>query len=639
MRGKIISNIILEMVKYYSGDTKRINHFIKVHSFARTIGKIENIDKDTQFILEVAALVHDIGIKVSEEKYNSAAGKYQEIEGPKIAEELLEKLGVESDVSRRVSYLVGHHHTYSDIDGIDYQILVESDFLVNIFEEDIKEINTIKEKYFKTKAGISILNELYSLKDEVKTEEPKKEAEVKVATNVDDSRRSKIKASKDWANQSVFYHIYPLGFCGAPQFNDCGSEPVSRIKKVIEWIPHLKELGINSIYFGPLFESTEHGYDTADYYKIDRRLGTNQDFKEVCEELHKNDISVVVDGVFNHVGRDFWAFKDIQQNGQSSKYCGWFENLNFGGKSPMGDNFWYEGWEGHFNLVKLNLKNSEVVDHILGAVETWMNEFKIDGIRFDVAYCMDENFFKQINNFCKSKREDFWLMGEMVHGDYSRLAKPGMLDSVTNYECYKGNYSSHNDKNYFEIAYSLNRLFGNGGIYKNIHTYNFADNHDVNRLCSTLKNKEDINNVYTLLYTMPGIPSIYYGSEWGVDGSKANGSDAGIRPELNLTDIKQNDTLNHIKKLGEIHSNLPVLYDGTYEQISVTNQQFAFKRETNGEAAYILLNLSDSDYIFNFNISGSGKLRNLFDNKEIQINNSNVSINVTKHNSMILKKI
>lgn len=648
MRGKIKSSIIGEMINYYSGDVKRINHFLKVHSFAKTIGKLENLNDDEQYVLEIAAIVHDIGIKVSEEKYNSCAGNYQEIEGPQIARELLQKLNVENDVIERVCYLVGHHHTYTNIDKIDYQILVEADFIVNIFEDDIKEIDTIKNKYFKTKTGIHLLEKLYkSETNEDKTveqtvvEKPQEQVVEKPQEQVEliDQKRKEIFNNKDWANESVFYHIYPLGFCGAPQFNDWSSSPISKIKKVIEWIPHLKELGINAIYFGPIFESTEHGYDTADYTKIDRRLGTNDDFKEVCEELHNNDIKVVLDGVFNHVGRDFWAFKDIQQNGQGSKYCGWFQNLNFGGSSPMGDPFWYEGWEGHFNLVKLNLNNRDLVDHLFSAIDMWMNDFKIDGIRLDVAYCMDENFFRELHSFCKSKRDDFWLMGEMVHGDYARLTKPDMLDSVTNYECYKGIYSSHNEKNYFEIAYSLNRQFGNGGIYKNIHTYNFVDNHDVNRLMSTLKNKEDIYNVYTLLYTMPGIPSVYYGSEWGQDGAKANGSDAPIRPELNLENIKENKILSHIKKLGEAHSKLPSLYNGQYEQVLIKNEQYAFKRYTNDETTYVLLNLAESEFTFNFNVNGANKLQNLLNDEIIDVNNSNASIVIHSKCSMILKAI
>lgn len=440
----------------------------------------------------------------------------------------------------------------------------------------------------------------------------------------------------NWINESVFYHIYPLGFCGAPSRNDWG-ETVPRIKKVIEWIPHLKKIGVNAIYFGPLFESTEHGYDTADYNKLDRRLGTNEDFKKVCEELHKDGIKVVVDGVFNHVGRDFWAFKDVQANKQSSKYCGWFENLNFGGQSPMGDPFWYEGWEGHYNLVKLNLKNQEVVDYLLDAVGNWMKEYKIDGLRLDVAYCMDEDFFRKLNAYCKGKREDFWLMGEMVHGDYARLAKPGMLDSVTNYECYKGIYSSHNCKNYFEIAHSLNRQFGRGGIYENIYTYNFVDNHDVNRIGSVLTNENYIYNVYTVLYTMPGVPSIYYGSEWAIKGMKENGSDAPIRPSLNLNNMDDNSRLiKHLEKLAYARKvSYPLKY-GKYEQVVVRNEQLVYCRYVGNDRVYIALNLSDKDEYLNFNVNKNEEFKDLLTKESIGVNNYNVNIKVPAFSGKIL---
>ena len=126
---------------------------------------------------------------------------------------------------------------------------------------------------------------------------------------------------------------------------------------------------------------------------------------------------------------------DIQEKGQASEYCGWFQNLNFGGQSPCGDSFWYEGWNGHYNLVKLNLRNVGVCDHIIDAINYWIESFGIDGIRFDAADCIDFDFFKRIRSFCKGKKPDFWLMGEIIHGDYNRWANPEMLDSVTNYEC------------------------------------------------------------------------------------------------------------------------------------------------------------------------------------------------------------
>lgn len=629
-----ISTIINEMINYYKGDVKRINHFMKVYAISKTIGELEGIDEETQYILEIAAVTHDIGIKKSEEKYNSSAGKYQEIEGPAVAREMLSKIGIRNDIIERVCYLIGHHHTYNNVQGIDYQILIEADFLVNIYEDNLDKdaILKAKEKCFKTKSGIKFLTNFYFPTEE-KVLEPKKEE-----VRLDESKCYKeISPLEKWdVSDAIFYQIYPLGFCGAPKFNDKSEGVTSRIKKVIDWIPYLKSLNINAIYFGPIFESTEHGYDTDDYYVIDRRLGSNEDFKEVSKILHENGIRVVLDGVFNHVGRNFWAFRDVIENKQNSKYCGWFNNLNFNGGSPMGDPFTYDAWEGHYNLVKLNLKNPEVVSHLLGAVNMWMDEFNIDGLRLDAADCVDLDFFHELNKFTKSKKENFWLMGEIIHGDYTRWAKNGYLDSVTNYECYKGIYSSHNDKNYFEIAYSLNRQFGNGGIYKDLLLYNFADNHDVNRVASTLNNKENLFNEYTMIYTMPGIPSIYYGSEWGIEGVKVNGSDEELRPEINLSDIIENDLSNHISKLGNIYMKLAPLRKGSYEQVLVRNEQLIYKRTYDNETVYVLLNLSDTEYGVNLKVDGQNQVKDILNNEIITVNNNDLYTIISPHGARII---
>lgn len=445
----------------------------------------------------------------------------------------------------------------------------------------------------------------------------------------------------NWIHSAVFYHIYPLGFCGAPQRNTEG-EPVKRIEKLVEWIPHLKKLGVNALYLGPVFESSEHGYDTRDYYQIDKRLGDNHTFRTVCDELHKNGIRIVLDGVFNHVGREFWAFQDVQRNGQGSHYCSWFHNLNFGGGSPMGDPFWYESWQGHYNLVKLNLRNQEVVDHLLGAVGEWMQDFGIDGLRLDAADCVDPDFFRQLRRFCKERKPDFWLMGEIIHGDYNRWANPEMLDSVTNYECYKGLYSSHNDKNYFEINYSINRQFGaGGGIYRNIYTYNFVDNHDVNRLASVLRNSEHIYNVYTLLFTMPGAPSVYYGSEWGIQGVKQNNSDAPLRPCLELGKIPDaNEALAaHIGKLAALRKELLPLQTGEYEQVIVKNEQLIFKRSKDGQNVYVALNLGGEEFRLDFGMDGSKVLVDrLHENEVLVPQHGTVSVVVPACSARVLQE-
>lgn len=404
----------------------------------------------------------------------------------------------------------------------------------------------------------------------------------------------------DWYNKACFYHIYPLGYCGQLQPNDYVSEPTGKIKDVIKQIPKIKAMGFNAVYFGPVFESVKHGYDTVDYRVIDRRLGTNADFKEVCDALHENGIKVVIDGVFNHVGRDFWAFRDVREKRWDSQYKDWFHLRD--GNSHYNDGFYYEGWEGYYDLVKLNLYNPDVKNHLKDCISGWINEFGIDGLRLDVAYCLDENFLKELRRHCKGIREDFWLMGETLHGDYNKWANPEMLDSVTNYECYKGLYSSFNDMNMFEIAYSINRQFGSESwcIYRGKHLYCFLDNHDVSRIATILKNKEHLKPAYALLFTMPGIPSVYYGSEYGWEADKKDGDD-GLR--VTYTEQENTELTDFISKLAKFHTESKALCCGTYRQLQLQNHFYAFARECDGETVVAMIN-AGADVTFNVNIGG-----------------------------------
>ncbi|MCL2053244.1 MAG: DUF1653 domain-containing protein [Oscillospiraceae bacterium] len=441
-----------------------------------------------------------------------------------------------------------------------------------------------------------------------------------------------------WIEKANIYHIYPLGFCGCERYRKDASETAKpRIKKVIKWIPHIKSLNMNAVYFGPVFESVEHGYDTNDYYTIDKRLGTNEDFKEVCDALHENGIKVVLDGVFNHVGRDHAAFVDLQKNGQASKYKDWFAGLNFGARSPYGDSFSYDGWNGHYNLVKLDLHNQGAAEHLLQAVKAWVDEFDIDGIRFDAADCLPDGFIKQICSFARGLKPDFWLMGEIIHGDYSRWANNDMFDSVTNYQCYKGIYSAHNDKNYFEIAHNIEQ-----GISLKRYLYNFLDNHDVSRLTSVLKSPGLAECCYTMMYMMYGVPSVYYGSEWGLPGVKTRGADADlpVRPELSLDDIKKGDgkLMSHIAALGKIRIENPAVQSGKYSTIELRNQTFLFMREKDGSQVYIALNIGESDYTFSF-MTKYAWLTDLLSGKRYSVLNGRVNISVPKNTSMVLAEL
>ena len=397
-----------------------------------------------------------------------------------------------------------------------------------------------------------------------------------------------------WARDAVFYHIYPLGLCGAPDRNDFRAAAEPRLSQLHGWLDHLQGLGVNALYLGPLFESTAHGYDTADYSLVDRRLGDNDTLKRFSDDLHARGMRLILDGVFNHVGRDFWAFRHVRAHGERSIYRDWFQNLRFGRRSPKGDPFTYEGWDGHYDLVKLNLQHPAVQKHLFDAVGLWVRKFGIDGLRLDAADVMDMGFLRDLAAHCRALKPDFWLLGEVVHGDYRRWVGRGPLDSVTNYECYKGLYSSHVDANYFEIAYAFNRQYGADGIYRDMPLYAFADNHDVNRVASNLTNLEHLAPLYALLFTMPGVPSLYYGSEWGLQGKRTDHSDRELRPALDLATAAQSapqpELPAAIRRLAYLRRQAPALRHGDYAQVHVDHEQLVFARQTPEQCVLVAVN-------------------------------------------------
>lgn len=419
-----------------------------------------------------------------------------------------------------------------------------------------------------------------------------------------------------WAYNSVFYQIYPIGFCGAPVHNDGVCVP--RIRKLMDWTEYLQNLGVDSILLNPIFESDNHGYDTRDFKKIDCRLGTNQDFADVCRDLHAHNVKIVLDGVFNHVGRGFWAFKDVQEKKWDSPYKDWF-CINFDGNTGYNDGFYYEGWEGHYELVKLNLRNPAVVDYLLECVKYWIDEFDIDGLRLDVAYSLDHDFMKRLRSFCQSIKPDFALIGEVLFGDYNIIVNDQMLHSCTNYECYKGIFSSLNDMNFFEIGYSLNRQFGpeQWCIYRGKHLMTFVDNHDVTRLASILKDKNHIPVAYGLLMGMPGIPCLYYGSEWAEEGVKAPDNDYALRPCFETP--LPNDLTEYIKKLISIRQNSDALCHGSYFNLVVQNHYLIFERRTDKECVIVAINASlDAQTAYHNSLNGN--CVELISTNEMQLN-------------------
>ena len=397
-----------------------------------------------------------------------------------------------------------------------------------------------------------------------------------------------------WYDEAIFYHIYPLGLTGAPKENSYG-EPVHRLNTLIPWIEHIRNIGCTALYIGPLCESVGHGYETTDYKKLDSRLGTNEDLKAFVTECHAQGIRVIFDGVFNHTGRDFFAFKDIQKNREQSPYRDWYCNVNFYGNNEYNDGFSYDNWGGYNLLVKLNQRNPAVKDYICDVIRFWVSEFDIDGIRLDAADVLDFDFMKALRQTANEVKPEFWLMGEVIHGDYTRWVNEGTLHSVTNYQLHKALYSGHNDHNYFEIAHTVRRLYEMGGNRPDgLKLYNFVDNHDVERIYTKLQNKAQFFPVHVLLYTLPGIPSIYYGSEFGIEGKKERYSDDSLRPALHLADYKnavtENPCTRLITALGRIRQQTKALSLGDYKELLLTNRQYAFSRDLNGTSVVVTVN-------------------------------------------------
>ena len=399
-----------------------------------------------------------------------------------------------------------------------------------------------------------------------------------------------------WFDNAVIYQIYPLGLCGAPQDND--GIQAHRILKLLDWVDHIRKTGADTVLLNPLFESDRHGYDTRDYRTVDCRLGTNEDLKTVCDAFHKAGLRVMLDGVFNHVGRGFWAFRDVQQKKWDSPYKDWF-HLSFDGNSNYNDGFWYEGWEGHYELVKLNLHNPAVVQHQFDAIRSWVEQFDIDGLRLDVAYCLSEDYLRQLRSFTNGLKPDFVLMGETLHGDYNRWMNDQMCHSVTNYECYKGLWSSFNSMNLFEIGHSLQRQFGpeQWTLYRGKHLLSFLDNHDVTRIASMLGEPRHILPAYGILFGMPGVPALYYGSEWGIQGHKNQG-DASLRPALEKPEW--NDLTDAIAAMAKVRKESGALCNGSYRNVVLTNRQIIFERCWENERVLVAVNADNVPYTAHF---------------------------------------
>jgi len=435
-----------------------------------------------------------------------------------------------------------------------------------------------------------------------------------------------------WSTDAVFYHIYTLSLSQATFHNDYAEQKHS-LSEIEKWLPHIKELGCNAVLFSPVLKARTHGYDVTDYYQIDNRIGTNAEFQALVKLFHNNGVRVVLDSVFNHCGRDFFAFQELK-NG-NKEYADWFSGVDFNKTSPLGDSFTYDTWGGYYELPKFNPKNEDVRRYLLKAVQYWMDTFNIDGMRLDAADELDFDFMSDLRRITTTKNPNFWLMGEVVHGYYSKWVNTNTLHSVTNYTLFKSLFSSHNDNNLYELAYNLKHAVPLQGL----PLFNFLDNHDQPRIASNIHNPAFLGTLHTLLFTLPGIPSIYYGSEWGIHGKKENNSDQPLRPYINIESPSKNIPWleSYIRKLADIRKEQIALKQGSYRQVYLEyHKPFVYERRHGNERIYVAVNIGNKQECINLASEYHGNFIDLLSDEPIY-QQSTHSIVIEPHSSRIIK--
>jgi cyclomaltodextrinase / maltogenic alpha-amylase / neopullulanase len=320
-----------------------------------------------------------------------------------------------------------------------------------------------------------------------------------------------------WVDHAIWWHVYPLGFTGAEQAAD--TEPVRhRLRELENWLGYAIELGTSGLLLGPVFAAETHGYDTIDHFRIDPRLGDDADFDALVAAAHQRGLRIVLDGVFNHVGRSFPPFQAALAGGDQTPAARWFR------RGPDG----YATFEGHPQLVALDHDEPAVLEYVVEVMNHWLGR-GADGWRLDAAYAVPAAFWRKALPSVREKHPDAWFLGEMIHGDYVAYVADSGLDSVTQYELWKAIWSSLNDRNFHELAWALGR---HDRFLDTFTPQTFVANHDVTRLASQLADSRYLGHALAILLTVGGIPSIYYGDEQAFRGIKEHraGGDDEIRP-------------------------------------------------------------------------------------------------------------
>ena len=443
--------------------------------------------------------------------------------------------------------------------------------------------------------------------------------------------REDVYNESKWLQESIIYQIFPDRFCnGNSVINPKNTKPWGYpyidyhskfggdIQGIIDKLDYLEDLGINVIYLTPIFKSSSnHKYNTKDYYTIDPEFGSNELVKELIDKCHKKNIKIIFDAVFNHSGDDFFAFKDVLINQKNSKYSDWYIINNFPVSTEKIN--YYAFGNAHKNMPKLNTSNPEVTKYLLDVAKFWIKEYKIDGWRLDVCDEVSHTFWKKFRDTIKSVNKDAIIIGEIMH-EANNFLKGDQLDSIMNYPIKFACVDFFAKKNITAREF-LNILGQNRMLYMNSinkQLLNLIGSHDTARfLTECHDNIEKMKLAICFQFTYVGVPYIYYGDEIGLCG----GEDPQNRKCMIWNEKFQNhDLLNFYKKMITIRKKHPTFVHGDFKEISGENNILSYSREYNNEKYIIIINNNDhSEYI---DLNANYTCTNLITNK-IEILNSN----------------
>jgi len=411
-----------------------------------------------------------------------------------------------------------------------------------------------------------------------------------------------------WVEHVMWWHVYPLGFVGAErEALPHGAAPVHRLEQLTSWLDYVVELGLSGIALGPVCASQTHGYDTVDHLRIDPRLGTDEDFDAFIAAAKARGLRITIDGVFNHVGREFWAFQEVLRDGPTAPTASWF-HLDWTAGAGQGNEPGYRDFEGHHALVALNHEEPAVVEYVTGVMNHWLDR-GVDGWRLDAAYALSPSFWAKVLPGVRAKHPEAYVFGEVLHGDYAAFVAESGVDSVTQYELWKAIWSSLNDGNFFELDWTLTR---HAEFLESFVPLTFVGNHDVTRIASRLTDPRHVPHTVALLMTLGGTPTIYAGDEQGMTGVKEEraGGDDSVRPPFPATPADLLpfgwDTYRLHQELIAVRRRNPWLHTARTERLTCTNTTLVLRSTPrDGDATGILLVLSTDDAPVTISVPGA----------------------------------